>query len=255
MRRAAVTATLILTAAAGTASADIIYATGYRSGIYAVDLDAGTVTRVSTDRNAWSIAGSDDPTKLYLARSNGSLRMLDVETGNITGIGGTFTNNAMTFGLDGNLYAGAWGNGYLYRVDPGTGSATLVGDTGLPGFEGDLAPAADGSLYGLTTDNRIVSIDTITGASTTLADLTGTVDAWGIAATFDGRFWVSSASSLYRYDLSTGSLTFALDLGFNAYDLASTPGMTYESYGAIPTPAGAALLGAGSLFAFRRRKA
>jgi len=67
--------------------------------------------------------------------------------------------------------------------------------TGLPDFEGDLAPAADGSLYGLTTDKRIVRIDTATAASTTLADLTGSVDAWGIAATFDGRLWVSSASS------------------------------------------------------------
>lgn len=249
----AVTITFAALTVASAAQADIIYATGYRSGIYEIDTAARTTTRISNDRNAWAIAGSADPSTIYLARSNGRLRSMDVVTGNIETISNErFSNNSFAFATDGNLYSGTWGNGDLYRVDPTTGFTTYVGNTGLEGFAGDLAPAADGNLYGLSRDNQIVTVNTQTAATTVLTTLPDTVEAWGIAATYDGRFWVSAASLLYEYDLGSGTLTEVMDLGFNAYDLASTPGVTYAP---VPTPAAASLMLLGFGVIVRRRRA
>lgn len=253
MNRSVLAAAALLTTS-GLAHADVIYATAYRGegGIYEIDVDALTSTRVSTVTKAWSLASGDDASTLYYTSSNGNLQELDLETGDVTSIGGRFSNNSLARGADGYLYSGTWSSGDLLRIDPETGDSVSMGSTGLTGFAGDLAPGASGELYGISRANDVVSIDPTTGAVTASVNLSGEVDAWGIATTYDGRLWVTAASSLYQYDLSTNTLTYMMDMGFDAYDLASTPGVTYDTY-AVPAPATAVLM-AGGLIAIPRRK-
>ncbi len=78
----------------------------------------------------------------------------------------------------------------LYRIDPGTGAATLVGPTApvMPG-----AGFIDGALYGFSLNRRlfggtegphVFSIDTSTGVAALISDLS--VDAIGGAVRFAG---------------------------------------------------------------------
>lgn len=119
----------------------------------------------------------------------------------------------------------------LYTIDPATGAATLVGDTGESITGLDFDPIS-GVLYGTTTPNSntpssLVSIDTATGAVTVIgphgvdraiSDLSfapdGTLYGWAEA----------SADSVVTINTTTGAATLVADAlvgsGGCALDLA-----------------------------------
>jgi hypothetical protein len=84
-----------------------------------------------------------DGTTLYgIAGGRGgstALYTLSLTTGLATVVGNTGIHaGSLQFGPDGNLYAGTTGTtgGELYRIDPATGAATLVGATGFASVTG-----------------------------------------------------------------------------------------------------------------------
>lgn len=244
------TAALALAAAAEGA---FIYGAAYGDGVYRIDVDAGAVERLGAYADAWALSASADAGVLLVANHNGRLTRFDIATGATSLIGGQWTTNSLGLATDGFLYSGSWSNGQLRRIDPTTGAATVVGVGSVRGYAGDLAAAPSGDLFGVTRDNELVLVSVADGSTTKLLDIVG-AEAWGIATTYDGRYWVSSGSSLHELDMSSGALRHVMDLGFEAYDLASMPGMTFGQI-AVPAPSGSlALAGLGLLLACGRRR-
>lgn len=229
-------------ASAPAAHASIIYAAAWKDGVYAVDVDAGTTTRIFNDNRVWSLAGSDDPDLLYFANHHGPLRSLHIPTGDVTTIrGGSLASNSLGVGPDAMLYAGSWSDADLIRVDPATGLGAVVGAGDIPSYGGDIALGPDELLYAVSADNTLVTVDTLTGATSSVMALPAG-DAWGLAFTADGRAWASIGESLFSLDIDAGTATVAMNLGFTAYDLATPLGFVDTSGRAVPTPS-TALLG------------
>ncbi|RMH40140.1 MAG: hypothetical protein D6689_14615 [Deltaproteobacteria bacterium] len=83
------------------------------------------------------------------------------------------------FGTVATVKQGGAGTDLLARVDPTTGAATVIGDTGVAdiwgvGFWGNR-------VFGFTDDGQFVLLDPATGAAT-LVD-SGSVRWWGAAVT------------------------------------------------------------------------
>lgn len=101
----------------------------------------------------------------------------------------------------------------LYRVDPVTGAATLVGDQGqeVTGLAGSVA-----GLFGLGGDGRsnLVRVDPVTGATAPIGSL-GTVAPrdGGLDFDADGVLWgiedagLRDPSRIFTVDLETGAAT------------------------------------------------
>ena len=107
---------------------------------------------------------------------------------------------------------GSGGDGFgasstLWRIDLATGAATLVGPTGYVDVEG-LAFTPDGTLYAVADAGQdcagvcpggtdlLLRLDPATGAGSLVGPLglSGDLD-YGLAATCDGRLWLSSDTS------------------------------------------------------------
>lgn len=98
--------------------------------------------------------------------------------GTLTGVAPSLTGNAgLAFAADGKLYVGL--NAALFRVDPATGAATFVGNTGVAiGGLAGIAPQANcaSGLYALgsnTDRGRLFCVSTANGAVTPLTTLAG----------------------------------------------------------------------------------
>lgn len=111
---------------------------------------------------------------------------VNVRTGDVSYIGQPYPihMSGPVSDRDGNLYAMGFSNGpnhqppdvfigdrYLYRINKRTGVATKIGDTGLRDIM-DLSFDPSGRLYA-TTMNQLYVINTWTGASRKVADITG----------------------------------------------------------------------------------
>lgn len=122
----------------------------------------------------------------------------------------------------------------IYTVDLARPSANFVGETGsyagqLIAIEG-MAYAPDRVLYGVSDNAKaVVRIDATSGAATVIGPLT--LDGQGqfnnadpaLAATADGRFWLSSATlrKLWRLDPASGATILVGDLGVTITGLAA----------------------------------
>jgi DNA-binding beta-propeller fold protein YncE len=142
-----------------------------------------------------AIIGIDyDSGNLYqISELNASLALIG-STG-IPAVGG------LEMGPDGFLYGATTldgsGDPALYRIDPGTAVAELIGllnlDTiGLDYYEGALAFGPDGTLYatnyGFDLNPRLLTIDTATGQATVVGTMTGGQhDVNGLAWRSDGK--------------------------------------------------------------------
>jgi hypothetical protein len=98
--------------------------------------------------------------------------------GTLTGVAPSLTGNAgLAFAADGKLYVGL--NAALFRVDPATGAATFVGNTGVAiGGLAGIAPQPNcaSGLYALgsnTDRGRLFCVSTANGAVTPLTTLAG----------------------------------------------------------------------------------
>jgi hypothetical protein len=175
--------------------------------------------------------------------SGGNLISVNPTTGAGAVIGSTEVGPVPSLATDpttGILYAGG-GGGFpaIYTVDPSSGAATFLGDTGLGvATVGAMDFAADGTLYaavniagdGGTGSDHLAIIDTTTGVATVLgpfgicdgvtipSDGSGSCTIEGIEAiAFDkaGKLWgalnargAAGSRGLYRIDTLTGAATF-----------------------------------------------
>jgi MYXO-CTERM domain-containing protein len=127
----------------------------------------------------------------------------------------------------------------LFRIDIATRQGVVVGEFGQFGgapisdVEG-LAFAADGTLYGVSDSipgGALVRINTSTGRGTVVGNLglqgqgTGGIDSldFGLAATCDGRMWVSSDTidRLWEVDTTNGSTRLVGNTGAHISGLAA----------------------------------
>lgn len=121
----------------------------------------------------------------------------------------------------------------LYRIDLGTGQATVVGPLGFIDVEG-LAFSPSGVLYGVADAGRVppnndqtdflLQIDTSTGAATAVGQLAGLAGLgtgtfgeldYGLAFTCDGSLWLASdtTSQLWQVDPATGGTRLVGNMG------------------------------------------
>jgi hypothetical protein len=167
------------------------------------------------------------------------LATLDLDTGEATLVVGSspITTEldimAMACSPDGRLYAIGQLNptnpdfNSLYTVDRKTGSATLIGPTGVldpsdfsgsSGFLMALAFTPDGTLYGVSDGaigkgSALYSVSVTTGFATKVVDIK--VNAvMGLAIDVDGKFYVADyaqRSKIYTLDSITGIATPILE--------------------------------------------
>lgn len=146
----------------------------------------------------------------------------------------------------------------IYRINPGTGLATLVLPTSGYDFGGlDFNPR-DGLFYATndstsTTPSRgLYSIDVLgAGTITKIANYpAGQTDIDGLAVG-GGKAWLvtDEPGNFYSYDLSQGSLG-----SYVAFANPWTTTHTFSGAAYIPEPASILLLAAGLLAARRRRR-
>ncbi|MEM8624783.1 MAG: hypothetical protein AAGG47_14840 [Pseudomonadota bacterium] len=127
----------------------------------------------------------------------------------------------------------------LFTFDTDTGTTTLVGNIGF-GISG-LALAPSGDLFGITTGNAFISIDTSSGAGTVIGTSTVSSFPEGLAFAPDGTLFASGGEALFTIDPLTGVAT---ELG--AIDLFDLDGLTVTQ-GPVTTAVGT--FGAGTILA------
>jgi len=166
---------------------------------------------------------------------NPSLLAIDSSTGgvlssvSITGEEALF--GGLTFSLDGSeLYSiDGYNDGNsdrTFRIDPATGAGTVVGDTGFNwNFRCVEVDPTAGTLYA-TRDNELYTLDTTTGAATSVASISGSSldQATAMAIDSTGHAYMTDivGVGLFSLDLSTGAMTHLGDLGAPSFfqDLA-----------------------------------
>lgn len=128
-----------------------LYGTGHTgpcagSFLAIIDPNSGVVTPIGSTGIGpiTGLAYDDAGGVLYgitgCSSGNSLLVRIDRTSGAATGIGGGagFEAGSLEFGEDGVLYAGGSTDdgGNLYRIDPATGAATLIGPSGFPNLTG-----------------------------------------------------------------------------------------------------------------------
>jgi hypothetical protein len=134
-------------------------------------------------------------------------------------LGVDITDTGLTFANDGNLYMSTDAPKdpiRFFRIDPGTGNTTWVGD---PGIEITGLAANPLAVYGLGGDGKdvLVQIDPLTGAATTIGPLGSavTLQDGGLDFDHDGTLYgiddlgpgSGKASQIFKIDLATGKAT------------------------------------------------
>ncbi len=220
--------------------------TGAATGTAGNLLDIGDLTSNQVD-TLWGVTlgGGND------------LVTIDVGTGNVastvalTGVnagtgGGSITSlafNSVTGLLYGNTTA-SFGDALrgddLYSIDPVTGVVTFVG---LINFDNIFALAFDqlGVLFGITNAGELLSIDTGTGAGTSIASGLG-LGLFDIASRpGDNVMFLSTAgtASLATIDTTTGAIT-----NVGAYADATADNIVGLAFLGVPEPSSLALIGA-----------
>ncbi len=135
---------------------------------------------------------------------------------------------------------GPTGTQGLYRIDRATGSATLIGDTGVNRFVGIEWDGATRTLYGFTTTGALYAIDQYSASSTLIASVPTFVPEGGLA--FDGvTLFGTDSSFIANIDTSTALFTPVAPLG-GTFDFS---GIAIDAAGLM---FGVATSGAGDLF-------
>jgi hypothetical protein len=201
--------------------------------LYRLDLATGVATlvgsTVSTDVEALALRASDG-TLFGVSDDADELLTCDRLTGACTVVGSlgvSISDPGLELGCDGTLYltseGGGAGGGNLYRVDMGSGAATLIGALGA--FDGQslaqgaprvTCPSGMYALDGNSDDPRLSCVDLASGTATVIGNLGVSIDgqpAMDFAA--DGTLWVvenQNGSDAYTVDPVTA---LATDAGFD----------------------------------------
>jgi len=199
---------------AGFASAgDKIYV-GSATQITLVDVDAKTATLVaapSVDTEISDIATDANGT-LYLLTFN-SLYSLNTSTRVATRLGahGIAGANALTFDANGTLYAASSLSTNLYRLDPATAKATVVGT--LPnGSAGDLA-LLNGRLFLAGVNDTLGVVNLRSNATpATVGNFGLATSVFGLAAGDSNTLYGGANSKLFKVDPTTGAVSYLFDM-------------------------------------------
>lgn len=227
-----------------------------------MDLATGVGTTIGTGIGFTDVDGLafDGSGNLWgVNDSTNQLLRIDITTGVGTAVGGSFGSGYNDMGLafagDGTLYMSAEngsGVGRLYAVDTGTGVATLIGNTGSVrlrslGFSG-------ATLYGWSNIDTLVSVNTTTGAVTTIGDFdfpAFTIGQDGMDADpATGLLWAIAEFEDRTYTLSrtTGAATVvAASLLCDGAACADRGGFNSLAIRPVPEPGTWAMLGLGLL--------
>jgi hypothetical protein len=196
--------------------------------LYRIDLKTGVTTPAGTARDS----GFKGIEGLAFSPGCGTLYGVDdvqdrlVTCNRTTGacetvgsLGVDITDTGLTFANDGNLYMSTDAPKdpiRFFRVDPGTGNATWVGD---PGIEVTGLAANPLAVYGLGGDGKdvLVQVDPLTGVATTIGPLGSavTLQDGGLDFDHDGTLYgindlgpgSGKASQIFKIDLATGKAT------------------------------------------------
>jgi WD40 repeat protein len=175
------------------------------------------------------LAGDNNSVLWHVNTDNGSAIQRGTMQVNMFDI--AYSPNGELFGVSGT----ADGN-ELYRIDPNTASATLVGPLGLTNEYGNsLDFDANGTLFMATvpTSGNLYTVNTSTGA-TSLLGPTGQRSSGDLAFAPDGTLFLSAntpsarADELVSLDTTTGAATVLGSIGFE-----QTFGMDFVSGGLI----------------------
>jgi len=218
--------------------------------LYSIDLATGTATVIGPTGvgRIQGVAFRADGTLFGTDVVNDTLVTIDTTTGVATLVGALtvdVNNTGLTFGPDGRLWMseefGVGPNYNFYRVDPVTGTATLVAGPVSGAIPTGLTADCAGTIYAIDQINDVLgTINTSTGAFTTVGAF-GTVDLGGGGLDFaaDGTLWGVNRvlpSQTFTIDRSTGAATVVAntDQGFDG--LAIAP-LSCPTPAAAPVPA------------------
>lgn len=170
-----------------------------------------TIKADPTDGTLYAVTRSNDP-----GGCDTCLVMLDETDGSASGAVSITTPAAVpniAIADDGTMYAIA-DDDNLYTVDPATGSATLVGATGVDASGGGAAFDLDGRLILTNSAGDVFEVDTATGAASLLLSGADLADAFGYDYPYNtfivrgdidpdsGEYWGVSPSFGYAHSSS-----------------------------------------------------
>jgi hypothetical protein len=237
MQKAVLLSVLAVAAFSGSAFGSVLYSLEFvtGTGFYTVNQSTGAETFVGNTGNASTgDLTSDQKSKIWTNdMTNDNLLTVNPATGAITSTVAimaptgakipivSLAYDLVTNSLYGNTAVGFGGttNDTLYRIDPVTGAATLIGAIG---FNQVYALGFDksGTLFGISqTRSALVKVNTSTGAGALVAPVTLTA-AYDLAfRPEDNKMFVADSDpgtfSLYTMDPTTGVSTLVGPYGAN----------------------------------------
>jgi YVTN family beta-propeller protein len=208
------------------AIAEVDMATGTRTPLGSVSINASTTAGLAYDVNGG---------KLYVTSTgNDSLYVVDVTNWNATLVGAYGNPSLVMHGLEwdsstNTLYGMSSHDGGLYTIDTTTGLATLVGVTGLTSFHNLGYDPVQNVLWMTNSNNdTFCSIDRTTGVATLIGPLTGPTNPNGLAYNTDNQtlyLVCNNTDTLYTIDTATGLATAIGPMGSsNLLGLVYIPG-------------------------------
>jgi len=232
------------------------YATEF-DRLYRVDFGTGSSTRIGTSIEFADVEGlalANDGTLFGVSDATKQLIRINTSTGKGTLVGslgltgqGAGTLDSLDFGLaftcDGKLWLSSDTTDRLWQVDPASGAATLVGNTGahISGLAG-----SGYKLYGIGSsgDERLYQVNTATGAATAIGALFANTgkrqDDAGLDFDAAGQLWAvfdyspsqNIPSDLAGVALATGASTVV------GHAPAGMEGLAISGPGTCPPPGG-----------------
>ncbi|QDU49638.1 PKD domain-containing protein [Gimesia panareensis] len=203
------------------------------------ELRTGDPDHLLENAVAWAggnLTGSNSATHedIYTTYGGGRVGTIDSVTGSLSDIGamGTPQTFATAFDTDGSgtlytLVDGWSGNAHLATINLTTGAATPVAGPGTGTNMISLEVAADGTMYGIGYNDRILyQIDKTTGAATAIGN-TGIVGNMDLAFDSTGTLWATTGNHLWTIDTTTGASTFQTNI--TGISSGSVMGIMFDS--------------------------
>lgn len=161
---------------------------------------------------------------------NAILATVDPATGVATTIGTGLGTDMISLEFDaaGTLYGIGYYDGLLYEIDPVAGTASSIGNTGIT-YNMDLAFDSGGTLYA-TYNNQLWTVDTTTGAATSLGAISGVCAGGTIMGIM---FDASDVLYATNYAVDTQSCLMTIDVGTMTATVVGLTGLSYPHGGDI----------------------
>ncbi len=209
---------------------------GEPRGLFNLDTDTGVRTLRTTvggSQRFFGMAVQPATGLVYAVSVPGNptgLWTIDIDTGATSMVAsiGLDTIADITFDpATGEMYGQERNGTYrIFKIDPNTGIATLVGEPGAEARCG-LTFAPNGDLFAFSIGGELYSIDKNTGAATLIGGPTGISVVEDGTVTRSGQLYITAwEGAIYRVDSSTGSrvLIHATGMGSGCLAIIEEPG-------------------------------